>query len=268
MRDSIYAFTSYSGGSRAARPPPLIFRPNWGPKAWKKIFLSPSLPPSPWRSGSGTKLYIIQCTPFPSFWGILFTSYHFLYLFLSDAKLLWTGSTNLQVIHIQSVPPFDRCQTPHEGFHLQVIHKYSVPPSEGYQTHFEGFHLQLNNKHLLMRDANLLLRDSMLAILRCFLPYALIIERFLIFQNPTWRPLLVTSQTSSGATTHKIYLVLLRRSKVSTKGKIVSKYCNISKPPGKGSIHPPSPCTTVGVWICVYVRVLTSCPNWITPQPA
>ena len=69
----------------------------------------------------------------------------------------------------------------HEGFHLHVIHKYSVPPSEGYQTHFEGFHLQLNNKHLLMRDANLLLRDSMLAILRCFFPYALIIERLLIF---------------------------------------------------------------------------------------
>ena len=81
------------------------------------------------------------------------------YLLLTDAKLLMT----------------------HEGFHLQVIHKYSVPPSEGYRTHFEGFHLQLNNKHLLMRDANLLLRDSMLAILRCFLPYALIIERLLIF---------------------------------------------------------------------------------------
>ena len=32
-----------------------------------------------------------------------------------------------------------------------------------------------------MRDANLLLRDSMLAILRCFLPYALIIERLPIF---------------------------------------------------------------------------------------
>ena len=32
-----------------------------------------------------------------------------------------------------------------------------------------------------MRDANLFLRDSMLAILRCFLPYALIIERLPIF---------------------------------------------------------------------------------------
>ena len=27
----------------------------------------------------------------------------------------------------------------------------------------------------------------------------------------------------------------------STKGKIVSKYCNISKTPGRGYIHPPSP---------------------------
>ena len=34
---------------------------------------------------------------------------------------------------------------------------------------------------------------------------------------------------SSSATTHKIYLILLRRSKafLSTEGKIVSKYCNI-----------------------------------------
>ena len=42
----------------------------------------------------------------------------------------------------------------------------------------------------------------------------------------------------------------------ATKGKSVSKYCNISKTPGSGSIHPPFPlpCTTVGVWICLYVR--------------
>ena len=45
--------------------------------------------------------------------------------------------------------------------------------------------------------------------------------------------------------------------RLSTKGKIVSKYCNISKTPGWGSIHPPPPpCTTVGVWICLYVRWL------------
>ena len=41
-----------------------------------------------------------------------------------------------------------------------------------------------------------------------------------------------------------------------TEGKIVSKYCNISKTPRRGSIHPPPPCTTAGVWICVYVRGL------------
>ena len=39
----------------------------------------------------------------------------------------------------------------------------------------------------------------------------------------------------------------------SLGGKIVSKYCNISKSLG-GSIYPP--CTTVGVWICMYVRGL------------
>ena len=27
--------------------------------------------------------------------------------------------------------------------------------------------------------------------------------------------------------------------RLSTKGKIVSKYCNISKTPGRGSVHPP-----------------------------
>ena len=44
---------------------------------------------------------------------------------------------------------------------------------------------------------------------------------------------------------------------LSTKGKIVKKYCNISKTPGRG-FHPPSPppVTTVGVWICLYVRGL------------
>ena len=47
----------------------------------------------------------------------------------------------------------------------------------------KGFHLQVKNKHLLLVDANLLPADSILpiAILRFLLPYALIIERFLIF---------------------------------------------------------------------------------------
>ena len=47
----------------------------------------------------------------------------------------------------------------------------------------KGFHLQVKNKHLLLVDANLLLADSILpmAILRFLLPYALFIERFLIF---------------------------------------------------------------------------------------
>ena len=52
--------------------------------------------------------------------------------------------------------------------------------------------------------------------------------------NPRWWPFLVTSQASSSATTRKIYLIL----RLSTQEKIFSKYCNISKTPGRGSIHP------------------------------
>ena len=33
--------------------------------------------------------------------------------------------------------------------------------------------------------------------------------------------------------------------RLSTKGKILSKYCNITKTLGRGSINPPPPCTTV-----------------------
>ena len=45
--------------------------------------------------------------------------------------------------------------------------------------------------------------------------------------------------------------------RLSTEGKIVSKYCNISKTRGRGSNILP-PCITVGVWICGYVRGLRS----------
>ena len=41
---------------------------------------------------------------------------------------------------------------------------------------------------------------------------------------------------------------------LSTEGKIVSKYFNISKTQKRGSIPPP--CTTVGVRLCLYVRGL------------
>ena len=37
-----------------------------------------------------------------------------------------------------------------DGFYWQVIHKQSVPPSEGCQTPSEGFHLQVKSKHLLL----------------------------------------------------------------------------------------------------------------------
>ena len=49
--------------------------------------------------------------------------------------------------------------------------------------------------------------------------------------------------------------------RLSTEGKIVSKYCNISKTLGReGSINyhpPPHSCATVRVCICVYVRGLS-----------
>ena len=114
------------------------------------------------------------------------------YLFLRDAKLFLRDSINLSYLYKKiSVPPSERsdAKLPHEGFHLQVPHKYSVPPSEGYQNPSEEFHLQVKTKHLLLRDANLPLRDSMFVIRRCLFPYALIIERFLIFKEQIKRSL-------------------------------------------------------------------------------
>ena len=74
------------------------------------------------------------------------------HLLLKDAKLHLRDSIyKLYINHKYSVPLSERCQTPFGGFYLQVIYKYSVPPSE-------GFRLQVKNKHVLLKDANLLLR--------------------------------------------------------------------------------------------------------------
>ena len=67
--------------------------------------------------------------------------------------------------------------------------------------------------------------------------------------GPRWRPLLVTSEASSGATTHKIYLIVLRRKRLSTNGKIVLKYCKTYQISGKGFRQNSK--------ICVYVRGLS-----------
>ena len=63
-------------------------------------------------------------------------------------------------------------------------------------------------------------------------------------QNPRWWPrwqlLLVTSQAFSCASSHKIYLMLLKRSKAFHWRQIVSKYCNLSKPLAR-RLSAPSP---------------------------
>ena len=47
--------------------------------------------------------------------------------------------------------------------------------------------------------------------------------------------------------------------RLASKGKIVSKHCDISKILGRDSINLPlPPYITVGVWICMYVRGLKS----------
>ena len=74
------------------------------------------------------------------------------------------------------------------------------------------------------------------------------------WKNPRWRPYLMTSQASSSATTHKLYLILLRRSKAfhwrQNRFEILQRVKNA----GEESYQPVPPRTTVGVWLCVYVR--------------
>ena len=55
--------------------------------------------------------------------------------------------------------------------------------------------------------------------------------------NPRWRPCLVTSQASSSATTHKIYLMLLRRSKAFHWGQNRFEILQHLKTLGRGSIN-------------------------------
>ena len=62
------------------------------------------------------------------------------------------------------------------------------------------------------------------------------------------RPLLVTSQASSSATTYKIYLILLRRSKAFHLRQNPFEILHTSKTLGRGSFNPPPPPSLVPRW--------------------
>ena len=48
--------------------------------------------------------------------------------------------------------------------------------------------------------------------------------------------------------------------KINRKNK--SKYCNVTKTQGRAPSTPPPPCTTVGVWFCLYIRwLISNCPS-------
>ena len=99
----------------------------------------------------------------------------------------------------------------------------------------------------------------------CFFNFFAILTWLLILgkipprRRPRWRSLLVTSQASSSATTYKLYFMLREDQRLSTKGRTFRNTATYQKLRG-GVPSTPSPCTTVGVWICVYVRLLIN-PN-------
>ena len=74
----------------------------------------------------------------------------------------------------------------------------------------------------------------------------------------TWFPILDKMQVGGKDSDHCWWPHRPPAAPPPTEGKIVSKYCKISKTLGRGSINPPPPplCTIVGVWIYAYVRGL------------
>ena len=75
------------------------------------------------------------------------------------------------------------------------------------------------------------------------------------WKNARWLPCLVTSQTFSSATTHKYTSSCREGQRLSTESKIEIRGGSINHTP----TPPPLPphCTTVRVWLCVYVRGLS-----------
>ena len=81
--------------------------------------------------------------------------------------------------------------------------------------------------------------------------------------SPRWRPrwdhVLWRHKPPAAPPTTKYTSPCREDQRLFTEGKIVSKYCNVSKNLGEGfhqTTPPPPKCTTVGVWLWVYVRGL------------
>jgi len=113
-----------------------------------------------------------------------------LYLFLRDAKLLLRDS--IYKLYINTVYLFlrDAIRGIPLVYKLYIYKVYLLlrdakllMSDSIYKLYINTVYLLLRDTKLLLRDANVLLRDSVLAILRCMLPYALIIEQFLIFKE-------------------------------------------------------------------------------------
>ena len=73
-------------------------------------------------------------------------------------------------------------------------------------------------------------------------------------RRPSWRPSWMTSRTPVGIQPIIFTLSCRVHHRLFIKGKIFSKYCNAPKT--KGLVPSTPPCTTVGVWISLYVRGL------------
>ena len=148
MRDTINAFTSYSGGSRGgARPnPPFLLDQPEALKGRKNIFRDPPTPPSCYL-----KVWIRR-------WVI----HNTVYLFLRDVKLAAIERFYLQVITLCT--PF--WEMPNSFWGIPLIYKlhiykvYLLAPDAKLLMTGSIYKLYINTVYLLLRDTKLLQGDS------------------------------------------------------------------------------------------------------------